>query len=399
MTGPRRITEISVPPGVEPEGAPAADEEAALYAVYTQIRTVEGRTNYLSLTETLAAPAELDVSSALEVPGFSRFFAPDGGGFFAIGSGEDMSITRYDVTADRKFHESGRVSFAGVGVTWMHYRAIFFSPTRAYYVDNTRGQIVIWNPEEMTISGSFDLPLEVAEGYGGFETFMPFYRFPVVDDRLFIPVSWTDRQGGSARNVTGLVVVDTANDTVLSYTETDRCPAATEIAFDDNGDVYFGTDFYYAMYDIAVRGVSRPGCVLRIVAGEQAFDDDYLLRLADVTGGRATLSLTDGARPGTAYISVLDEAQMPWETFAAEPLFDEVWQWWTLDLHTGQASHDPGMPISGPGVSSHPLGPDRYVVRSLDDQSRSQLYRLSADGHHEAGFLAPGLVTGLARVR
>lgn len=385
-------------PLTEPTETPAPSE-SALYAVYTQVRTVDGRTNYLSLTDTLAAPAELDVASALEVPGFSRFFAPEAGGFFAIGSGEDMSVTRYDVTADDSFRESGRVSFAGLGVTWMHYRAIFFSPTRAYYVDNTRGLIVVWNPEQMTVSGSFDLPPEVVEGYGGFETFMPFYRFPVIGERLFIPVSWVDREGGIARDVTGLVVVDTASDTVLSYTETERCPAATEIAFDDNGDVYFGTDYYYPMYSMAVRGVTRPGCVLRIRAGEEAFDESYLLRLSDVTGGRATLSLTDAALPGTAYISVLDEAQLPWRDFAPEPRFDEAWEWWTLDLRTGEGAPDPGMPISGPGVSSHPLGQDRYVVRSLADQSKSQLYKLSTDGAHEPGFSAPGLVTGLARVR
>jgi hypothetical protein len=372
---------------------------APLYAVYTQVRTVDGRTNFLSLTDTLAAPAELDASKAMEVPGFSRFFAPEGGGFFAIGSGEDMTITRYDVTDTDQFEESGRVSFAGVGVTWMHYRAIFFGPTRAYYVDNTAAQIVVWNPQEMTVSKTFALPDVVVDGRDGYETFFPFYRFPIVGDRLFIPVSWVNREAGLARDVTGLIVVDTRTDAVLSYTETDRCPAATEIAFDDNGDVYFGTDYYYPMYSAAVRGSTRPGCVLRILAGEDAFDADYMLSLAQVTGNRATLSLTDGPVPGVAYVSVLDEARLPWSEFAAEPRFDEAWEWWRLDLASGEATVDTNMPVGGPGVSSHPLGLERFVVQSLADQSRSQLFKLSPDGEHEPGFSAPGLITGLARVR
>jgi hypothetical protein len=377
----------------------SADAAKPLYAVYTQVRTPDGRTNYLSLTDSLLAPAELDPQSALEVPGYSRFYAPDTGGFFAIGNGEALTITRYDVLGGGSFNETGRVSFAGAGVTWLHYRAIFFSETRAYYVDNTRPQIVVWNPREMTVTGTFELPPQVADGYEGYETILPFYRFPVANDRLLIPVSWIDRAGDRARDATGLVVVDTATDSVVSYSETERCAAATELAFDDNGDVYFGTDFYHPLYNAAVRGVSRPGCVLRVRAGEEEFDDAYLLRLSELADGRATASLTDAARPGVAYISVLDEERLPWASFADEPLFDEAWEWWRLDLRSGTAELDPNIPPSGPGVSSHRVGNDRYIVRSVGGQESSQLFRLADDSVHEPGFTAPGYITGIARIR
>ena len=130
-----------------------------------------------------------------------------------------MTITRYDVTPDRRIRQSGRMSLAAVGVTWMHYRALFFGPTRAYYVDNTAGQIVVWNPRDMTITKTFELPAPVVEGYEGYETILPFYKFPVVNGRLFIPVSWVDRTAHRARNVTGLVVVDTETDSVISYSD------------------------------------------------------------------------------------------------------------------------------------------------------------------------------------
>lgn len=380
--------------GNEPTGGDAS----AWYAVYTQVRTPDGRTNYLALTDSVAQETELDPGTAMEVPGFSRFFAPETGGFFAIGDGESLEVTRFDVSEDGEFEQGASISFAQLGVTWLHYRAVFFSETRAYYIDNTGGQIVIWNPRDMEIVGTFPLPDPVVEGYEGYETILPFYKFPVVENRLFIPISWIDREVGTARDVTGLIVVDTETDTVLSYTETDRCPAATELAFDDNGDVYYGTDYYYPLYNAAVRGASRPSCVMRIRAGEVDFDPDYLLELEEVTGGRATVSLTDSAEPGVAYISVLDEETLPWEDFAAEPRFDEAWEWWRLDLETGEAARDPNIPVSGPGVSSHTIGDDRYIVRAIDDHARSQIYRLSADGDHEPGYIAPGFITGVARV-
>lgn len=374
------------------------DGDASWYAVYTQVRTADGRTNYLALTPTLTGAVELDPARALEVTGYSRFFAPETGGFFAIGDGESFELTRYDVGVDGALLPGRTLSLAALGVTWLHYRAVFFSETRAYYVDNTSGQIIIWNPLEMTVIGTFELPDELVDGYEGYETILPFYKFPVVQDRLFIPVSWIDRTSGQARDVTGLVVVDTTTDTVISYTETDRCPAATELAFGANGDVYYGTDYYYPLYNVAIRGATRPGCVLRVRAGETAFDPTYRLQLSEHTGGRATLSLTDSAEPGIGYISVLDEAALPWEDFAAEPRFDEVWEWWKIDLETGAAVRDESIPVSGPGVSSHAIGSERYIVRATDDHARSELVLLSPTGQHVSGFSAPGFITGVAKV-
>jgi hypothetical protein len=79
------------------------------------------------------------------------------------------------------------------------------------------------------------------DGYQGYSTDLPLGRYPLVQGRMIIPAAWYDFERGSARALTGLAAIDTETDCVLSYSETDRCAGATELAFDDNGDVYFGT--------------------------------------------------------------------------------------------------------------------------------------------------------------
>lgn len=52
------------------------------------------------------------------------------------------------------------MSFASVGVTSLgEYQANFqfLSETKAYFFDGATAQIVIWNPEEMTVTGRIPL--------------------------------------------------------------------------------------------------------------------------------------------------------------------------------------------------------------------------------------------------
>ena len=69
----------------------------------------------------------------------------------------------------------------------------------------------------MTIDRTIALPEALGEGYLGYSSDLPFGRFPLVDGKLFIPVGWYDFEAGAARELTGLAVIDTDLDTVVSY--------------------------------------------------------------------------------------------------------------------------------------------------------------------------------------
>lgn len=386
---------------------PAADEASAsapVYGVFTSVETPENEATYLGLTTTLAGEAALDTASALEAPASSRFYAPRDGGFFAIGSNDDFSITRYAVDDDRRILETGRMSMAAIGVTRLQNRVVFVSATKAYYIDESAAQLVVWNPDAMTIERTIALPEALGEGYLGYSTDLPFGRFPLVDDRLFIPVGWYNFETGVARELTGLAVIDTNTDSVISYSETERCPGATELAFDDNGDVYFGTGVNYPFYahaaDPARRAAARPACILRIRAGEQVFDPDYLASLASMTGGLQGMGLTDAATPGSAYVQVIDEAVLPWSAVGDEDTFWETpaWSWWKVDLRSGEAALDPALPASAPYMTSYEVDGRRYISRQMGD-NQSRLYELAADGAHRPSVTLVGSIRGVARIR
>ena len=373
-----------------------------MYAVFTRVDSPEGETSYLATTDSLSGGNELGLAHALESPGSSRFYAPPTGGFFALGSNEDLTITRYDIDEQGRLGVTGRLSFANLGVTRLQHRAVFVSDSKAYYIDNTQEQLVVWDPGAMKIVRSIPLPEQIGDGYEGNSTVLPYMRFPLVEGRLFIPVGWENDEARTARNATGLVVFDTATDEVISYTETERCPAATELAFDDNGDVYFGTNVNYPFYftpDEATRVGSRPGCVLRIRAGEQAFDENYLLDLAAVVDGGVAMGLTDGSEPGVGYVQVLDESLKPWAEILDEDTFwgEAAWRWWRVDLAAGTASLDQHIPASTPFMTSHEVDGKRYVSRQTDD-GESELFELSSDGEHRSVLRIAGDLRGVARL-
>ena len=256
----------------------------------------------------------------------------------------------------------------------------------------------------MTIDRTIALPEALGEGYLGYSSDLPFGRFPLVDGKLFIPVGWYDFEAGAARELTGLAVIDTDLDTVVSYGETDRCPGATELAFDDNGDVYYGTSVNYPFYahaaEPARRAAARPSCILRIRAGEQVFDPDYRASVADMTGGLQGMGLTDAAIPGTAYVQVIDETVLSWSAVADEDTFWETpaWSWWKVDLRSGEAVIDPALPVSAPYMTSYDVDGVRYVARQTGD-NQSRLYELATDGSHRPSFTSIGSIRGVARIR
>jgi hypothetical protein len=364
---------------------PSFPKDVPLYAVFTQVETPEGESAYLGVTDTLDGEVKLDLSRALEVPGASRFYAPTSGGFFALGSNEDYSITRYDLDEQGRPEESGRLSFAGIGVSRLLFRAVFVSETKAYYIDHTQAQIVIWNPSTMKIERSIELPEELQNGYEGYTTVLPYHRYPLVQDRLFIPVSWYNFEEGT-------------------YTETDRCAGASELAFDANGDVYYGTSvnhpFYAFAQDPEQRAEERPGCILRIRAGEEQFDPDYLVKLSDVVKGGVAMGLTDGAEPGIGYVQVLDEDEQRWSDVASEDEFWEsaAWRWWRVDLATGSAELDDEIPASAPYMTSYEVAGRRFVSRQTG-AGDSRLFELSSSGQHLPALTSPGSIRGVARVR
>ena len=390
--------------GCDDDDGPGLDSRfnEALYATFIRVDNPDGRINYVALTEDLEQETAVDFTTALEVPGFSRMYAPEEGGFFAIGDGEDMTITRYSINENNEFVRGNRISFAGEGVTQMHWRNKFLSPVKAYYVDVTQGQIVVWNPEEMSITKTIMLPEQVADGYQGYNTSVGFYDFPMVGNHMYIPLEWLNFDTNEGRPATGLVVINTQTDQVLSYTETEKAPAATNFVVDTNGDIYFGTSGYYMAHGFVKDGINRPnGAILRVKAGETTFDDNYYLPYSSLTAGdRIGVSLASAPGDGIAYTTLLKEETTAWSgiTDFRSYISSSGWEKWKINLSTGEAEPEQGLPAAGPGADTRLIDGEPYIF-SFSDFGSTTVFKLNADGNHEEKLTVDGLLNLVVKVR
>lgn len=379
---------------------PGPQEE--LYAVYWRLDTPDGRTNYVSLVNDLMKNGEVDPSKALEVPGQSRFYAQPQSNYFLTGNGENITFTKYTVSEEgNNFEEGEKFSMANEGVQSLQARTVFLSDTKAYYIDNTQGQIVIFNPEEMKITGSFDLPKEFANGYKGFTTQLGFNGYQLNGNRLSIPVGWVNFEAATHLDKTGLAIVDTQNDEVISYTEDTRCALATEPVFMDNGDVYYGQSERYH-FSKEARKNENVGCILRKEAGANKFDQDYNpYMMEQVEGKKVGMSLFNAPKEGHAYFRVLNTDKLEWSPdVEGIKYYDTVWYTYEINLPENKVVGKVDRPL-GPSYAEQPfnINDNLFGTLKINDEGEHRVIKYAPDGTYEEGLTTPGYISNLVRIR
>ncbi len=83
-----------------------------------------------------------------------------------IGSGEQPTITRYDLDKRGQARPGRDVSVANYGVTAMADDAVtFVSENNAYYADGEQNQLVLFDPKKMEVSGTIDVSAANRDGF------------------------------------------------------------------------------------------------------------------------------------------------------------------------------------------------------------------------------------------
>jgi hypothetical protein len=284
-----------------------------------------------------------------------------------------------------------------VGVTQLQSTAFFISATKAYYFDYTGEQLVVWNPTDMTLTKT--VPLPQAKN-GKLPIYFNLIHCVIRPGKLLITMAWNDVQGEVSADSTGLLVMNTDTDQVDHFESTDRCAAADNLIIAKNGDAYYATDQYHLEWNTAVRGKTRPGCVLRIKADEERFDPEYLVNLADATDGKVAWGIAPAGDEGKVFISVLDESVVPWApNVTTDELSKEAWQLWTLDLATGKASVASDAAHSAPGDSYIQTDGRTFVVQPSSDYATSKVFEVGPGGVLSLVASAKGYISTVARVR
>jgi hypothetical protein len=374
---------------------PTANGDATRFIVQTSVDLGDDRINYFTPVSSLAEGAIWDPGRALEVAGGARLYAPAFGGFFAVGSSEDLTVQRYDLATDGTLSPSGLVSFASQGVTSMDRTAAFISDTKAYYFDETGAQIIIWNPLELTITGRIDVGVIARPGL---DASIIRENYPQRPGRLLTSVRWS-ADGERLAMETGLLVIDTDRDVVANFEVDTRCVAATEVAMMANGDVYFGTTADELAYNAQVRGSSRPGCHLRVLAGEDRFDPGYALQLSPLVEGRAACDVIPSGVDGEVLFRALDESLSPWTLDNDVVGEAEAWEYHRLNVASGEVTRESELGLGQVFTPQYRVAGDVFLGLKVSGNDATRLFQLSEGGAMIPGLAVEGVLRTIAAVR
>lgn len=307
-----------------------------LWAISSSVRGDSGTASYVVLTDTLEHDGQLSLDDAIEVSGNAVLVGPTEGGTVFMGTNESPEITRYDIV-DGELSEGSSVSFLNQGVsaiapypTQFH----FASPTKAYYFEPQVFQVIVWNPEAMTIIETIDL--SIPNGIGD-EDVTSFSQNPpvVIGDTVYLPVGWTGPREGNVvpfRSISGVVALDTSNDTatVASY---DGCAYAKNGALGSDGKLYIASDAI-AGADLYLRPEdASPACMTRFDTATNEFDSEFEIDLVTLAGGRFAGTLVPGA-DGDGLLRVFEPSEVPDTTPPASRFYSlaPAWHWYSVTL-------------------------------------------------------------------
>jgi len=382
--------------GADAGGASGRPGNESRYLVGTRIWDDATTTSYFNVVSSLEEGTSVDLAQAVEVAGAAKLYAIGDIGWLAIGGGEEPTITRYTLNDAGKLVRGATLSLLSLGVTSLWDTLYVVSETKMYYPDRANRQLIVINPTAMEVQGTVELPETAREGFLSLYGYTPLLR----DGKLLFTVGWFDWfETDSVLGETGLVVVDTATDTVERFDVDDRCGGITTGVVTESGDAYFVSSALAAAAHRLGRFTPSP-CALRVNAGEDAFDSGYVKELADVVTSEVAGEPVP-AGSNALFLRVFDESEATFtETSATTELTGQAaWRWWRWDVESGEASPVEELAPSTSDVLWFQVDGRVYGTETTSTYSHTTLIELTAEGGPKAALTAPGFVHGVARIR
>jgi hypothetical protein len=275
-----------------------------LYLIATYFNAGDQQETYLVTSSTFDAQTKINPTDGIKVLGGVIPIVHNGSVF--VTDSNAPVLQRYQPGPGDRLAKTAELSFAGVGVaeigSWYIY---IVSDTKAYLFDPGGPRIVVWNPSTMALTG-VQIDLAVLKR----DTWSPSLALEQTGPQrrgaeLLIPLSWAD-QDGAFRFASGLLVLDTNTDTVVAVSEDERAGEAYVSIPAPNGDIYYFPSGASAAQHFFAES-HRPTRVLRVKAGERAFDKDYALDLSALGSGLAAAgAIPDGV--GGFFFETADQA-------------------------------------------------------------------------------------------
>jgi len=359
------------------DNTPAVDraEEAVVVAVLTRAPDDSYQT-YLQAGPEVPS-GKLDLSGALELP--DSLVAHNGEAIF-VGNNERLTLQRYEVNSDYSFSMVGEISLQRYGVDYISNEPLFFSRTKAYYVDAPHAQIIVFDPSTMEITGDIQVPEILRDDY---LTWMgPPAR---VGDRFMATLLYTnDDWTAAAEDSTVAIIADDEDDPIRSLH--DERGVGSYLSFvGADGDFYIAADGLSGSLALGKLQEVPSSRVLRVRDGEDEVDPSFMLDLGELLDTPGTFGfwpVSGNAFVVQAWASDVDPAEVlePGDGGWGKPYFD----WMFVDIDEMAAKPVRGLERSAPynTLRFHVDG-KTYVQRLVDDIGRAELYQLREDATAE----------------
>tara|TARA_B100001750_G_scaffold230460_1_gene226924 strand:+ start:2175 stop:3494 length:1320 start_codon:yes stop_codon:yes gene_type:complete len=289
--------------GEDPDGGPVPETiDRYIATVYD----TDSEITYLAELDALTGTADF---TGTQVVGSTIAVGFGDDPYVYIGSSASSTIGRYEFTVDGMVldEEIDLLNEGTTATSGYQSHLILVDRTKAYYIDVPNNQLVIWNPTEMTITGSedFSAPIAMADmrsGIGG---------FPVqVGTKLFYGVGWLDATTLEVVGGAAVLVIDTTDDTAeLVRDPAQRCGYSFSVAEGTDG-LYVATEAYGAASHALGDSEFEP-CMVRFDPEAETFDASYEQDLTALVDGAPAGTIVPGPAAGQAYLRVLDESALP----------------------------------------------------------------------------------------
>ncbi|HET6336966.1 MAG TPA: hypothetical protein VFG30_27265 [Polyangiales bacterium] len=352
---------------------------------------------YVTLVDSLDVK-DLDLKQGIEFAGQANVAAY--GGWLYISDGESPVITRYRLTDEDKLEQDGTVSFANYGeisVSVDDTVNTFISKTKAY-LSASDGTTLVWNPEEMTITG--DIPIEFKETKSLPEDMSLFGSSGFArGNRLYRTYFWFDWATYDFTEAQYFATYDTEKDQLISLVPETRCPALSAlVAADEKGTAYF-SNWFYNLAGTLQKG--RPSaCALRLKPGTDELDADWALEFPKIADGHEGAQLSYAKNDKALFaafhqeeITIKDD-DTPYDIVAGPH-----WEAWSLDLKTQEAKPIEGIDRMGAQQTVFTIEGRTFLFAPNQDFDLTKVYEVKADGTSSVAFEIEGWSRAFLKLR
>jgi Domain of unknown function (DUF4374) len=306
------------------------------------------------------------------------------------------TMTRYQVTEDRKLKMDGQFSFATLGLGANRYSDAFVSADRAYLMDSTDWRLIGWNPTTMALTGEVVSIAGMKKDPALTGSISPAV---MVGTRLVAAINWEDFTNLVMFPGSGLLVIDPAAPGTPAFIQDARVGGGFRVTATASGDAYLtgtvGGDV--RKFGSAFGGGTLPASgIVKLAAGQGAFDASYLVDVEAITQTKAVGAI-HRIDDTTLLAQIYDPAlELPatLNDFRASTNFEFV----LIDTVNRTFTPVASLPKGGQAnAGNHVVDGKLYI--QLSNATGSVAYAVSAAGVTQAFPVPAGDVWFLARIR